>query len=78
MFWARFVTDGEPPVRSHWPGLSDVEAIDAIETKQWLNLAINNNNREEVAVYLRLGYWYSFNLLSYLGASPLPLTSKRD
>jgi hypothetical protein len=56
LFWARFVADGEPPVRSHWPGLSDVEAIDAIETKQWLNLAINNNNQEEVAVYLRLAW----------------------
>jgi hypothetical protein len=56
LFWARFVTDGEPPVYSHWPGLSDVEAIDAIETKQWLNLSINNNNQEEVAIYLRLAW----------------------
>jgi hypothetical protein len=56
LFWARFVANGEPPVRSHWPGLSDVEAIDAIETKQWLNLAINSNNQEEVAVYLRLAW----------------------
>ena len=56
LFWAKFVAEGIPPVHSHWPGLADVDAIDEIDTKQWLNLAINNNNQEEVAVYLRLAW----------------------
>ena len=56
MFWARFVSDGSAPVQVHWPGLSDSEAIDAIDAAQWDRLAINNNNREEVAVYLRVSW----------------------
>jgi len=37
-------------------GLSDSEAIDAIDAAQWDRLAINNNNREEVAVDLRVAW----------------------
>lgn len=52
--WARFVSAGESAVREHWPGLHDSEAIDAIDAQHWHRFAVNNNNREEVAVYLRL------------------------
>jgi hypothetical protein len=54
--WARFVTAGASPVRQHWPGLNDSEAIDAIDAQHWHRFAINNNNREEVAVYLRFAW----------------------
>ena len=54
--WARFVSDDAPPVREHWPGLTDSDAIDTIDAAQWHRLAINNNNTEEVAVYLRIAW----------------------
>ena len=55
LFWARFVSDGSAPVQVHWPGLSDSDAIDAIDAAQWDRLAINNN-RQEVAVDLRFAW----------------------
>lgn len=53
LHWARFVSDGISPVRVHWAGISDSEAIDSINAQHWHRFAITNNNREEVAVYLR-------------------------
>lgn len=54
--WARFVSDSEPPVRHHWSGLHDADALDELAGANWHRLAINNNNREEVAVYLRIAW----------------------
>jgi hypothetical protein len=54
LHWARFVSDETRPVREHWPGLYDSDATDAIDNQQWHRFAINNNNQEEVAAYLRL------------------------
>lgn len=56
LHWARFVSDVEPPVHEHWPGLIDIDAVDAIDAQHWHRFAINGNNREEVAVYLRLAW----------------------
>ena len=54
VYWARYVTDGAPPVHEHWPGLADADALEALDGALWERFAVDNNNREEVAVYLRL------------------------
>ena len=56
VFWARFVSGKERPVHEHWPGLTDSDAIEEIDAAQWYRLAIDSNNREEVAAYLRLAW----------------------
>ena len=54
--WAKFVSADERPVHEHWHGLNGVDAIEDIDNAHWHRLAINNNNCEEVAAYLRLAW----------------------
>ena len=68
MHWARYTAQGEPPVRVHWPGLNDDAAIEAIDGAHWDRYAVNNNNAEEVAVYLRV-LWQLVRGREVLGAA---------
>ena len=54
LYWAKFVSGSTRPVQEHWPGLYDHDALEAIDFATGERFAINNNNQEEIAVYLRV------------------------
>ena len=56
LHWARYVSGDQMGIRKHWAGLSDIDQLEAIEFAHWSRFAVNNNNCEEVAVYLRIAW----------------------
>ena len=56
LHWAYFASGVERPIRKNWPGLFVEGSFEKDEVSPWLRLGINNNNCEEVAVYLRVAW----------------------